>query len=212
MEETHNDGQEEDGIQRVILKLHEFAKTLCNEYDPEIHKQMSVTYLEEMHGYFVPFEKYVNPLFDAWWMLMSECNFVPMDRYYCPPEVQQKWSSMRDMRDYFVYHCAWAIPSPEVLIYIAQHAPKIVECGCGTGYWARLLELFGVDVVAVDSKTYDKPCYKNIIVQDAAEWMRRNPSPDRALLICWADFRKENNKWVEETLEAFAGDTFFLVG
>ncbi|EEY66398.1 uncharacterized protein PITG_03967 [Phytophthora infestans T30-4] len=44
---------------------------------------------------------------------------------------------------------SWAIPDERALQIIKHYGP-IVEMGAGSGYWARLLQLRGVDVVAYD--------------------------------------------------------------
>ncbi|EGZ05756.1 hypothetical protein PHYSODRAFT_532741 [Phytophthora sojae] len=44
---------------------------------------------------------------------------------------------------------SWAIPDERALQIIKHYGP-IVEMGAGSGYWARLLRLRGVDVVAYD--------------------------------------------------------------
>ncbi|KAG7397358.1 hypothetical protein PHYBOEH_000870 [Phytophthora boehmeriae] len=44
---------------------------------------------------------------------------------------------------------SWAIPDERALQIIKHYGP-IVEMGAGSGYWARLLQLRGVDIVAYD--------------------------------------------------------------
>ncbi|CEG41978.1 uncharacterized protein PHALS_12285 [Plasmopara halstedii] len=44
---------------------------------------------------------------------------------------------------------SWAIPDERALQIIKHYGP-IVEMGAGSGYWARLLQLRGVDVIAYD--------------------------------------------------------------
>ena len=46
---------------------------------------------------------------------------------------------------------AFAVPSDSILDRIATLAPRIVECGAGTGYWSSVLRLRGVDVEAYDA-------------------------------------------------------------
>ncbi|KAJ0389913.1 hypothetical protein ATCC90586_010335 [Pythium insidiosum] len=49
---------------------------------------------------------------------------------------------------------AWAIPDERAL-RIIKHFGPIVEMGAGTGYWGRLLELRGVDIVCYDLHVAD---------------------------------------------------------
>jgi len=46
---------------------------------------------------------------------------------------------------------AFAVPSDALAERIAALAPRIVECGAGTGYWTSVLRLHGADIVAYDA-------------------------------------------------------------
>ncbi len=52
-------------------------------------------------------------------------------------------------RDVFISRYGFSVPTDEALQLIASVSPQwVVEVGAGTGYWARLLNDVGVDVVA----------------------------------------------------------------
>ena len=53
-------------------------------------------------------------------------------------------------REWPCWSLAFAVPSERALDLLASYAP-LVEMGAGTGYWARLLQLRGVQVAAFDS-------------------------------------------------------------
>nr|CCA14737.1 conserved hypothetical protein [Albugo laibachii Nc14] len=62
-------------------------------------------------------------------------------------ETRRKHHNMLDVQIAMKY--AWAIPDERALKIIKSYGP-IVEMGAGTGYWAKLLELRGVDIVCYD--------------------------------------------------------------
>lgn len=45
---------------------------------------------------------------------------------------------------------SWAIPTHEALNIIKQYSP-IIEIGAGTGYWAKMLEDIGCDILPIDT-------------------------------------------------------------
>ena len=60
------------------------------------------------------------------------------------------WMAHSLRRDRLVAEYAWAIPTEPVLHRLSALSP-ICDLGCGTGYWASLLQKAGADVLAVDS-------------------------------------------------------------
>lgn len=75
-------------------------------------------------------------------------------------EYQEKFEELRSKHTFkgqqwlggrkeLVEEYSWAVPSSEVLSYLA-HFDEIVDMGAGKGYWSHLLEERGVDVSAYD--------------------------------------------------------------
>lgn len=56
----------------------------------------------------------------------------------------------RPRRDRLTAQYAWAIPTEQVIRQLAVFSP-IVDVGCGSGYWAKLLRDVGAEVLAVDA-------------------------------------------------------------
>ena len=84
-----------------------------------------------------------NPLLTEFLAPVTEA-----ERYY--PLTGSEWMAMSVRRDRLVAEYAWAIPAEPVLHRLADLSP-ICDLGCGTGYWASLLQKAGADVLAVDS-------------------------------------------------------------
>src|SRR5262249_46069027 len=52
-------------------------------------------------------------------------------------------------------HFAWAVPTDQAIHTIAKHTARVVEIGCGSGYWAWLMEQAGISVRAFDTAVPD---------------------------------------------------------
>lgn len=81
---------------------------------------------------------------------------------------------------------SWAVPSPLAIAAIARYAPKVIELGAGTGYWAKLLRDAGVDVVAYDIQPYKNEWVDGRhfdVLQGDYSIVRK--TSDRALMLCW---------------------------
>lgn len=75
---------------------------------------------------------------------------------------------------------SWAVPNEGAIDLIARYSP-LVEIGAGTGYWARLLEDAGADIVAYDLKPNENPW--TCIYQGNALVSQLHPY--RTLFLCW---------------------------
>lgn len=104
-----------------------------------------------------------------------------------------KFSMTSRRRDYYIERYSFAIPSEQALTEIAKYSP-IIEIGAGTGYWAKLLEERGTDIVAFDTyqETYCfyenpkgntfKPRHFNIQLGSYEQLCKY---PNRTLFLCW---------------------------
>lgn len=82
---------------------------------------------------------------------------------------------------------AWAIPDDGAIALIAQHCPRIIEIGAGTGYWASLLAAAGCDVIAFDEAPYENRWCEGRyfdVHQGGAEAVVKGHA-NRALMLCW---------------------------
>lgn len=102
-------------------------------------------------------------------------------------------------------HFAWAVPTDAAVARIAAHGGRVVEIGCGSGYWAWLLAQAGVDVAAYDPDPPDF-VWHSVRAGDAAAAALH---PDRALLLCWPPY---GAGVATRALAAYAGPVVAYVG
>lgn len=102
-------------------------------------------------------------------------------------------------------HFAWAVPTSDAIDAITRHTSRVIEIGCGSGYWAWLMKQRGIDVVAVDPAPPAHVWHK-VSVQSHEAIAEH---PDRALFLCWPPW---STTMAFETLSAYAGDLVVYVG
>lgn len=108
---------------------------------------------------------------------------------------------------------AWAIPNDEALQAIAEVGP-IVEIGSGTGYWAKLLREYGVDILAFDQHAGDHAANYYRFTHTWSEVQFGNSYsakryPERTLMLCWPCY---NEPFANQALKSYKGDTFVYIG
>ncbi len=115
---------------------------------------------------------------------------------------------------------SWGVPTEAALRRIAGLGP-VVEMGAGKGYWARLLRLIGVDIVAFDARpikessslsSYNAWCNDGLPaffdVKPGTPEVLRSYS-DRALFLCWPPL---DNSMAADSLIHWRGNEIALVG
>jgi len=123
-------------------------------------------------------------------------------------------------RDRLVQKYAWAVPNEEAIEILLKYSP-IVEIGCGTGYWASLIEQSGGEVAAYDkyvnkrgyvrSQTthkYAKP-FTRVVKGDCAAAELHSES---TLFLCWPPY---DSSMAHQCLSAYlnhGGKTLIYVG
>lgn len=118
----------------------------------------------------------------------------------------------RNLMDSLRREYSYAIPSYEIIGAIRTIAgDHIVELGAGTGYWAKFLSQYGLDVLAFDTKdTRSSYCndvyyYKvNEAGHEALSW-----NSDRSLLLCWPPYRET---FAYDCLRAYQGNSIIFIG
>jgi hypothetical protein len=105
-----------------------------------------------------------------------------------------------------------AIPNLEALRLLATLSP-LVEIGAGTGYWARLLQDLGTDVVAYDLVTPEindwtakLPAWTEVRTGDACFAVRQHP--DRTPFACWPP---RPSGYMKDVLRVYKGTTLALI-
>ncbi|GLD94495.1 hypothetical protein PINS_up003106 [Pythium insidiosum] len=119
---------------------------------------------------------------------------------------------------------SWAIPDERALRIIKHYGP-IVEMGAGTGYWGRLLELRGVDIVCYDLHVADddeedgeenagdqmEQIFWTNVLKGTPKDLRKHP--DRTLFLCYPDdFEDSSESMALECLHNYSGEYVIHVG
>lgn len=155
-----------------------------------------------------------NALYVAW----EQCGFVRDEwRGWRSDNHDSKWA----IREPLCRAFSWAIPSDEVLEWIAMRCPRIVEIGAGRGYWAKLLSDEGADVVAYDISINGGSMGENGWHQAGADhvptlWFpvqRGGPEqaaafPSRTLFLCWPPM----TTMAAECLGHYSGNEVLYIG
>ena len=115
-----------------------------------------------------------------------------------------------------------AIPTEGALAAVAGLGLQVLELGCGTGYWARLLRARGVDVEAFDREP-PPPAgdgaegNESIFAQALTDIKQGSVEeaaahPGRALLLAWPFDGSEDEGWDAEALAKYPGPCVVYVG
>jgi hypothetical protein len=119
------------------------------------------------------------------------------------------------VRDQVVHTYAWAVPSPEILheIKFRANGRGIIEIGAGSGYWAKLLNSIGVDIVAYDLQPYknhwmhnDKKFYE----VKRGDHTAIQEHKDRLLFLCWPPY--DGGVLLDACLDVYTQDLIFYIG
>ncbi len=122
-------------------------------------------------------------------------------------ELADQQGASGDERRSLVGRYSFAIPTDEALAAIAAVSPRgVVDLGAGTGYWARLLNDNGVDVVAYDlvpPPSTDSQWFAGVTpwypVAEAGDEVVEHHA-DRTLLIVWPG---RNDEWAARAVAAY---------
>jgi hypothetical protein len=114
------------------------------------------------------------------------------------------------LRQKMVTNFSWAIPNEEALKQIKALEMPIVEIGAGSGYWARLLQDIGVEVIPIDNtevpNNYVAKKYTTIIsgsVEDLVHYQ------NHALMLCWPPY---DAPMAAEALMYYPGNVVIYIG
>jgi hypothetical protein len=106
------------------------------------------------------------------------------------------------------------LPESHLLKVVQRYSP-LVELGAGTGYWAYLLRMMGVDLIAYDSAPVSGP-RENRYHLDVSPWTDvlagdlpvLSSHADRCLFLCWPP--TYSSLW--EALSFYEGECVIYVG
>jgi hypothetical protein len=102
-------------------------------------------------------------------------------------------------------HFSWAVPTQEAIECIRKYTGRVIEIGCGSGYWAWLMNQAGIDVLALDTAV-PSFAWHEIHLGNELEALRH---PDRTLFLCWPPWGSE---MAVRALTCYAGDHVIYVG
>lgn len=131
-----------------------------------------------------------NPLLDAWHRMYGEdAEYLWMKRGFhrFDGNVTRPYVVRHEMTSRY----SFGVPGPEALDALGELGP-ILEVGAGTGYWAKLLQARGVDVIATDlrGEKWNQwfgehgNYWTEVMRMDAVEAIRRY-GEGRTLLCVW---------------------------
>mgnify|MGYP006276795777 CR=1 FL=1 len=95
------------------------------------------------------------------------------------------FGTYRDHREGMTEKYAWAIPSDEVIEEMVEFAPKYLEMGAGSGYWARALNEAGAEVEAYDDGSWEYPPTWYDVKKGGVEKIPDHVDPESSLLLVW---------------------------
>jgi len=144
----------------------------------------------------------VNPYLDYFYSLPPECRRDPL----VPLDGRESWSTpWLQFKSSVASTYAWAVPTRTAVAAIAAHTSRVVEVGCGSGYWAWLLEQAGVDVLAIDT-TPPPVAWHAVRLGTELEVAKH---PDRTLFLCWPPWASE---MAYNALSRYRGELVVYVG
>jgi hypothetical protein len=123
-----------------------------------------------------------------------------------------QWTKREHLCDKY----SWAVPNEAALKAIAKHAP-IVEIGAGRGYWAKLLQDRGVDIIPYDinppslgnnsyHRGFHKLTWTEVFSGNAKKAALHN---DRTLFLCWPPY---DTSCAFDALNNYTGKKVIFVG
>ena len=154
----------------------------------------------------------------------SEALVNPALKFYVEPRPREEvvsalglagktvWSPRKlgEWRDEAIRRYGFSIPCLEAVEAIARGSP-LLEVGAGTGYWAKLLEDAGANIVSTDADSDKLAALKfgvSILRLDAAKAVQA--FPERNVFVSWPSSQMT---WAMEMAEAMvSGRTLFYIG
>eukprot|EP01041_Mallomonas_annulata_P004312 gene4312-8574_t len=117
-----------------------------------------------------------------------------------------EWVRLEVLGEPLAKKYAWAIPDERSLKILSNFTP-LVELGCGKGYWSRLLQEKGVDILPYDQYVPENAWTK--IYRGGPEILSKSKIQNRNLFLCYPD---EATNLGIECLKYFNGQYIIHVG
>ena len=146
-----------------------------------------------------------NPLLEHWlkWHdpRLQDPNISKFDKYY---------SDFMERRS-LVQEYAWSVPTHRALTTVANYSnERVIDLFSGSGYWSKMIQSYGVDVIAVDNgkerrKEAPFPFFNQTVCQDVTNYLQQNNGcADRAVFVSWP----RSMEWIEY----YKGQTIIWIG
>lgn len=129
------------------------------------------------------------------------------------PDRHLKWAE--DGRIDYILDYAFMVPTDEALTWITelakQHGRRILELGCGSGYWAHLLEMPPYRNVVIpvrkgNDEEFRKQHHTLIMEVDAEQAVK--DFPGLLVLAIWPSY----NEWLARALRHLESGNIVIVG
>lgn len=145
-----------------------------------------------------------NPFLSEWWVGRKSSDLF--DPNFSINAVSEFAARTKCIEKY-----GFAVPTEKALREILDVSPKgIAEIGAGTGYWSKLLQLLGADVIACDDGSGLYPFKVGTFFQvepiSYEKFFRNKSVHERTLLVIWPSV--DNVK----IFNGYKGDTVAYVG
>jgi len=141
------------------------------------------------------------------------------DEHYAAMSGQLMSSFM--VRDKCIKEYAFAVPNEAAIEALVHHGP-VVEIGCGLGYWAKLVQDAGGEIIPYDVNVNDMGMVKLYMSKD--EYMQPHTRifhggaevaelhSDKALFLCWPPYDSSMAYECLKTYLEHGGQTLIYVG
>jgi hypothetical protein len=125
------------------------------------------------------------------------------------------------VRDKCIKEYAFAVPNEAAIEALIHYGP-VVEIGCGLGYWAKMVQDAGGEIIPYDSNANDKGMVKlymtkedyvpthTRVFQGGAEAAELHS--DKALFLCWPPYDSSMAHDCLQTYLKHGGQTLIYVG
>jgi hypothetical protein len=114
----------------------------------------------------------------------------------------QEWLRLKST---IASHFSWAVPTQRSIDAIKRYTDRVIEIGCGSGYWAWLMEQAGIDVIAFDAMLPPFAWY-TVHLGNEVEVLLHS---DRTLFLCWPPW---NSEMASNSLSFYKGSCIIYVG
>ncbi|KAL8754826.1 MAG: hypothetical protein Q9199_004069 [Rusavskia elegans] len=160
--------------------------------------------------YIVPKLKnpHINPYYDYWAWSCQNLEWVG------PTANTVHIKQSHHVLPVLMHHFGCVVPSYESLELVKQSAKgrKVLDLGCGNGYWAYMLRRLGVQVDPVDNlqSKYRTLWINDLIVDEGEKYMKtHNGAKDALLLLVYPIVGSD---FTARVLNAYTGSTICVAG